>query len=429
MTKFRWLVIIELMKILDRYLIKEFIGPFFLSLAVLAFILLMDRLFLLVDLLVRKGVSITVVGEIALLSLPSVIAYTSPLGTLISSVMVNGRLAQDNEIVAIRAAGISLYRVFLPLGILTFCLMIVMTSFNGFLWPESEHKIRGLLMDVARKKPATRIQEGIFMDDFEGYTIYIGKIEERKSKINDIAIFAKEPKGTPQLITAKSGSISNVEGESYLTFTLFDGEIHELIEKDRYRRLAFTKHVINIPVDVEMVRKERHYRGDTELILSALFSKINEINQQIKELKTNKAEISKKDIKPPDRKQLEMNEIDTKIRYKRQEMNRYQVETHKKFSLAFSCFFFLFFGAPLGIILRRGGIGFGFIVGLIFFAVYYILLIAGEDFADAGRISPFIGMWLPNLILIPFIIELFLRTFFERSVIRVIKNLIIRSQY
>jgi lipopolysaccharide export system permease protein len=429
LTKIRWLVIIERMKILDRYLIKEFIGPFFLSLAVLAFILLMDRLFLLVDLLVRKGVSILVVGEIALLSLPSVIAYTSPLGTLISSVMVNGRLAQDNEIVAIRAAGISLYRVFLPLGILTFSLMVVMTGFNGFLWPESEHKIRGLLMDVARKKPATRIQEGIFMNEFEGYTIYIGKIEERKSKIHDIAIFAKEPKGTPQLITAKSGSISNVEGEGYLTFTLFDGEIHELIEKERYRRLAFTKHVINIPVDVEMVRKERHYRGDTELILSALFNKINEINQQINELKKNKTEVSNKDIKPPDRKLLEINEIDTKIRYKRQEMNRYQVETHKKFSLAFSCFFFLFFGAPLGILLKRGGIGFGFIVGLIFFAVYYILLIAGEDFADSGRISPFIGMWLPNLILIPFIIELFLRTFFEKSIIRAIKNFIIRLRH
>lgn len=429
MTKFRWLVIIERMKILDRYLIKEFIGPFFLSLAVLAFILLMDRLFLLVDLLVRKGISILVVGEIALLSLPSVIAYTSPLGTLISSVMVNGRLAQDNEIIAIRAAGISLYRVFLPLGIITFSLMIVMTGFNGFLWPESEHKIRGLLMDVARKKPTTRIQEGIFMNEFEGYTIYIGKIEERKSKIHDIAIFAKEPKGTPQLITAKSGSISNIEGEGYLTFTLFDGEIHELIEKERYRRLAFTKHVINIPVDVEMVRKERHYRGDSELILSALINKVNEIDRQIKELKNSRTEVAKKEIKPPDRKLLEMNELDTKIRYKRQEMNRYQVETHKKFSLAFSCFFFLFFGAPLGILLKRGGIGFGFIVGLIFFAVYYILLIAGEDFADSGRISPFIGMWLPNLILIPFIIELFLRTFFERSIIRSIKNLIVRLRH
>ena len=79
--------------------------------------------------------------------------------------------------------------------------------------------------------------------------------------------------------------------------------------------------------------------------------------------------------------------------------------------------------------LKRGGIGFGFIVGLIFFAVYYILLIAGEDFADSGRISPFIGMWLPNLILIPFIIELFLRTFFEKSIIQTLRKLLVRLRH
>ncbi len=426
MTKLTSKVIIAQVKIFDRYIIREFIGPFFLSLAILAFILLMDRLFLLVDLLVRKGVSVGVVGEIAFLSLPSVVAYTGPLGTLIGSVMVAGRLAQDNEITAIRAAGISLLRIFLPLGILALILMLIMTGFNGFLWPESEHKVREVLMDVARKKPATRIQEGVFMDEFEGYTIYIGKADERKSKIEDIAIFAKDPKGKPNLITAKKGTISNSPDGQCITFTLFDGEIHELVEKDRYRRLAFNKHIINIPVDVEMVRKERQYRGDSELILFALFSKINGLTKEIGELKKIINETAKKDIQPPDRKQMQIQEVETKARYKKQEMNRYLVEANKKFSLAFSCFFFLFFGAPLGILLRRGGIGFGFIVGLIFFAIYYILLIAGEDFADSGKVSPFIGMWLSNLILIPVVIELFSRTFFEKSVIRFIWKLIKR---
>ncbi|MEO0093533.1 MAG: LptF/LptG family permease, partial [candidate division WOR-3 bacterium] len=129
-----------------------------------------------------------------------------------------------------------------------------------------------------------------------------------------------------------------------------------------------------------------------------------------------------KSIEPADRRNFQIQEIETKVRYKWQELNRYLVETHKKFSLAFSCFFFLFFGAPLGILLRRGGIGFGFIVGLIFFAIYYILLIAGEELADSGRLSPFIGMWLPNLFLLPIVVELFLRTFWEKSVIRFIKG-------
>jgi lipopolysaccharide export system permease protein len=425
LTEIKGLGIIAGVKIFDRYLLREFIGPFFLSLFVLAFILLMDRLFLLVDLLVRKGVEMGVVGEIMLLSLPSVIAYTCPLGTLIGSVMVTGRLTQDNEITAVRAAGISLFRLFLPLGIFAFILMVVMTGFNGFLWPESEHKVRSLLMDVARKKPATRIQEGVFMDEFEGYTIYIGKIDEHSSKIRDIAVFAKDPKGAPNLITAKHGTIASSADERYFILTLYDGEIHELVEKDRYRRLAFTKHTINIPIDVELIRKERQYRGDTELILSSLFGKIRSIGKEISELKKTIAGISKKE-RPADSNLFAIQEVETKVRYKKQEMNRYLVETHKKFSLAFSCFFFLFFGAPLGIQLRRGGIGFGFIVGLVFFAVYYILLIAGEDFADSGRVSPFIGMWLPNLVLVPVVVELFLRTFFEKSVIRSTKKLLIR---
>ncbi|MFB0509738.1 MAG: LptF/LptG family permease [bacterium] len=418
------------MKILDRYLLREFIGPFFLSLFVLAFILLMDRLFLLVDLLVRKGVGLDIVGQIMFLSLPSVIAYTSPLGTLIGSVMVMGRLAQDNEITAIRASGISLFRMFLPLGILAFGLMIVMMGFNGFLWPESEHEVRGLLMDVARKKPAARIQEGVFMDDFEGYTIYIGRMDDRHSRIYDVALFTKDPKGTPNLVTAKSGTIGNSPDEKYLILTLFDGEIHELIEKDRYRRLAFSKHTVNIPIDVELVRKERTYRGDRELILSALFTKINGLNKEIKELRSTVKGISKKELdkqaKTADPKLLKIEQVETKVRYKKQEMTRYLVETHKKFSLAFSCFFFLFFGAPLGIQLRRGGLGIGFIVGLVFFAIYYILLIAGEDFADSGKVSPFIGMWLPNIVLVPFVIELFLRSFFEKSIIRSIRKSLIR---
>ncbi|MDH5684560.1 MAG: LptF/LptG family permease [candidate division WOR-3 bacterium] len=430
LTKLTRRCIIELLKILDRYLLREFIGPFFLSLFVLAFILLMDRLFLLVDLLVRKGVGLDIVGQIMFLSLPSVIAYTSPLGTLIGSVMVMGRLAQDNEITAIRASGISLFRMFLPLGILAFGLMIVMMGFNGFLWPESEHEVRGLLMDVARKKPAARIQEGVFMDDFEGYTIYIGRMDDRHSRIYDVALFTKDPKGTPNLVTAKSGTIGNSPDEKYLILTLFDGEIHELIEKDRYRRLAFSKHTVNIPIDVELVRKERTYRGDRELILSALFTKINGLNKEIKELRSTVKGISKKELDkqsiPADPKLLKIEQVETKVRYKKQEMTRYLVETHKKFSLAFSCFFFLFFGAPLGIQLRRGGLGIGFIVGLVFFAIYYILLIAGEDFADSGKVSPFIGMWLPNIVLVPFVIELFLRSFFEKSIIRSIRKSLIR---
>jgi lipopolysaccharide export system permease protein len=108
----------------------------------------------------------------------------------------------------------------------------------------------------------------------------------------------------------------------------------------------------------------------------------------------------------------------SRVRYKNLEVARYQVELQKRLSLAFSAFFFVLFGAPLGLLLRRGGVGTGFIVGLIFFALYYILLLAGENMAESGRLSPFVGMWLPNIILVLPVTELFLRAFYEKSLLR-----------
>jgi lipopolysaccharide export system permease protein len=102
------------------------------------------------------------------------------------------------------------------------------------------------------------------------------------------------------------------------------------------------------------------------------------------------------------------------------EIVRSITEVHKRFSLAFSCFFFMLFGVPLGLWLRRGGIGTGFIVGLVFFAIYYILLLAGENLSENGKLSPFLGMWLPNLILVLPVIELSSRSFFEISFLQLL---------
>lgn len=410
------------MKIFHRYLILEFIGPYFLSLFVLAFILLMDRLFLLIDLLVRKGINIGIVLEIMLVSLPSVISYTAPLGTLIGSVMTMGRLSQDNEISAIKSSGISLTRIFSPLSIFALLIMLVMVFFNGFVWPESEHKARNLLMDVARKKPAVRISEGVFMDDFEGYTIYIGSMNERKSQIFNVAIFQKQKNLSPRLITAKQGKVNNSPDEKYLIFNLFNGEIHELEDEDKYRRLTFRDYQLQIPVDIEFVRRERTYRSTREMSLFTLVKNISKLSSEAKKLnRSMKTQIAKlksaSGSQSSDPAHLRIEEEKTKVRYKKIEANRYWIEVHKKFSLAFSCFFFLFFGAPLGVVLKKGGIGLAFIVGLVFFAVYYILLIAGENLADSQKISPFLGMWFSNLILLPVIIELYLRTHYEKSLL------------
>jgi len=407
-------------KILQRYALRQFVPPFFLAILVLTFVLLMDRLFLLADMLVRKGVAVGVVSEVALLSLPFVVSICAPLGSLIAGVISFGRMAQDNEIRVIRAAGIRTIRLFTPVAVACLLLLAAMVGFNGYVLPESQHRVRNLLTDVARKRPAMRVREGEFMDDFPGYMIYIGSIDERRSTVRNVAIFETGArKGTPGFVTAPLGDISYTPDDAYMVMTLLDGEMHELIDAGTYRRLLFKRHVINVAMDDNLVRRDREYRSNEEMLLPQLASTMKRLNKDRVDLR-GKADEAGQKAKASDPDKLKYDELKSRVRYKSLEVARYQVELQKRLSLAFSAFFFVLFGAPVGLLLRRGGVGTGFIVGLVFFALYYVLLLAGENMAESGRLSPFVGMWLPNIILVLPVAELFLRAFYEKSLLRLV---------
>lgn len=409
------------MRLLERETLRQFIPAFLFAIAVLAFILLMDRLFLLADLLVRKGVPVKVVGEIALLSLPFVISISAPLGGLIGGVVTFGRMAQDNEVAAVRAAGIPTGRLFVPVLVFGGILVPAMGVFNGFILPEAQHRVRSLLTDVARKRPALRLQERVFLDDFPGYMVYLGAMNERHSTVANVVIF-EQARGNkaPAFITAPQGRIEYSPDDRYMILKLYDGEIHELMSSDNYRRLSFKEHIINILADWELVRREREYRSEDEMLFSQLLSRVTEIKQDIDGLRAQLriAESGKRTI---EERHFREEEIRTRLRYRNLEMVRFLTELQKRISLAFSCLLFLMFGVPVGLLLRRGGIGTGFIVGLTFFAVYYVMLVGGEHFAGNGRVAPFLGMWLPNLILVLPVVELMTRAFFETSFLRLIK--------
>jgi lipopolysaccharide export system permease protein len=410
----------QMVKILQRYALRQFVPPFFLAILVLTFVLLMDRLFLLADMLVRKGVAVSVVSEVALLSLPFVVSICAPLGSLIAGVISFGRMAQDNEIRVIRAAGIKTIRLFTPAAFACLLLLAAMVGFNGYVVPEAQHRVRNLLTDVARKRPAMRVREGEFMDDFPGYMIYIGSIDERRSTVRNVAIFETGArKGTPGFVTAPSGDITYTPDDAYMIMTLFDGEMHELVDAGTYRRLLFKRHVINVAMDDELVRRDREYRSDEEMLLPQLASMMRQLNKDVVELKV-KADEAGKTVKTSEPDKLKYEELKSRVKYKDLEVARYQVELQKRLSIAFSAFFFVLFGAPVGLLLKRGGVGTGFIVGLIFFAIYYILLLAGENMAESGKLSPFVGMWLPNIILVLPVTELFLRAFYEKSLLRLV---------
>jgi lipopolysaccharide export system permease protein len=405
---------LKTLKTLSRRLLVDFLGPFFLALFVLTFILLMDRLFLLIDLLVRKGIGFAITGELVLLSLPFTLSMSMPLAMLVAAVMSYGRASQDNEIDAIRTAGIQVFRVLAPVLIASGVIAVAMVYFNGYVVPNSGFRLRDLMMDLAAKRPAIRLESGVFNQDFEGYTIYIGTLNERTAHATDIRIYDRTKGGIPDLIVAPKGIITVSPDEKYLTLTLDSGSIHQYLGEDKYRRLEFNEHTINLPYNDDLVRQQREYRGTSELGLRDLVGHIRAAMVDIRSQQQTIQDIFKRGkLGPGD--SIRLDEERTKLRFKRRDLDRLKIEQEKRYSLAFSCFLFLVFGAPLGILLRRGGLGMGFLVGLLFFALYYVLLLLGQEMADAGHISPFLGMWIANIILLPVTIELCTRTFFEYS--------------
>jgi lipopolysaccharide export system permease protein len=290
-----------------------------------------------------------------------------------------------------------------------------MILFNGYVVPEAQHHVRNLLTDVARKKPALRIRERVFMDDFPGYVAYISTLDERRSRVAGVVIFDRTAGGTrPSFVTAPTGDIAYAPDGRYLMLALYDGEIHELASEQNYRRLRFRKHVINVPADDELVRRDREYRSDQEMALPGLLRQLRQLDQECAGLAGELGTADTARAEPAVR-EVRLREAGTRLHYKKLEYARHEVELQKRLSLAFSCLLFVFFGAPLGLLLRRGGLGTGFVVGLVFFGVYYVLLLAGQALADSGKLSPFIGMWLPNLILVLPVVELSTRAMFERS--------------
>ena len=386
--------------IIQKQVIKEYLFPLIFSIIVLIFIMLMDRMFILADLLIKKGVKMSIVFEIALYSLPYVLAYILPVATLIAGLSTFGRLSQDNEIIALKVTGINITKIIkIPIFFIIF-LSLFMVFFNNFLWPESEFRIRNLLLDLARKKPQIKIREGIFFEDFSPYVIYIGYLEEKTGKMKDILIFKKEGEITPIFIFAKEGILKEQE-ESYFTFILKNGEAHQLEKNERYRQIIFEIDTLNIPYEDELVRRERSYRSIREMNIIQLFKNIKEINKEIKNLKGKIKDFKKEKINE-EIKSARIKEEETKLKYKIRERERFLLEFHKKTALGFANIFFLLFGIALGLVIKKGSIGISFILGLVYFAFYYVLLLLFEEMVLRGKILALFGIWLPTVINLPF---------------------------
>ena len=434
------------MNTLNKYLFKQSLIPFLLSVAVITTVLFLQFLIRAVDRFLGKGLDALTIFEYLYLNLAWIIALSVPMSLLISSVMTFGRMAQQNEITALKSAGVNLYNIIKPALWFGAMVATALCFFNNFILPEMNYNARLLARDIYKKKPELSIEPGYFVDMIPQYTMIVKEMDGKDFK--DVKIFSKNQKSEQTTIYANQGSLSS-DG-NMITIDLQDGEIHEidLSDYDYYRKIRFKTHQIMISMDELMLnRTSESNRTDREMrvpqmiqeieknkiLINQIYDRIENVKKEIgitnpnantleiieneiELLKEKKANIIKEDrdynedvpVSAFENKDYILSLTNNARQFKNEftlienyekTNNKFKVEIHKKFTLALACILFTMVGAPLGILVRNGGMTIASGLSIAFFLVYYILLIWGEQLADRNLINPGLGSWLPNIIL------------------------------
>lgn len=437
------------MKTLDKLVLKAFLAPFFGTFFTMLFVLLMQSVWKYIDDLIGKGLEWTVIVELAFYSIPTLVPLALPLALLLSSLMTFGKLGENYELTALKSSGISLYKIMQPLFVTVSIIAIAAFFFSNHVIPYSNMKFKTLLYDIMNKKLSLNMREGVFFNDIEGYSIKVNHKNEDGKTLEDLLIYDHSEKmGNTKVIKAKSGEMYTSTNDRYLYLELFDGFSYEEVEpknpKKRinlpFARSSFKEQKIRF--DMASFQLER---SDEERYSNAAqFMNIRQLNTNSDSLQTtiskrlevynqkllsyynfNKKDSLSKDTIvyfSEDFKQLTKYKRDRllkatanlvrssksytyntqrELKYKNKKLKKTHVEWHRKFSLAFACIVLFLIGAPLGAIIRKGGMGIPVLVSIIFFLIYHISSITGEKSAMQGVLDISQGMWLSSFILTP----------------------------
>lgn len=421
------------MFVLEKYIIREHAGPFIFSMATIILAFLMNVAFRDLARFLGKGIPFTVIIEFFFLNLAWILALAVPMAVLIAALMAFGRLSADNEITALKAAGMNVFHLIRPVLFLSFLLAFFMERFNNVVLPEFNFRAKQLYADIMKKKPGISLEPNVFFNDIPQLSILVKQIDQQ-DRLQEVLLHDLKDHKT---IVAREGFLDFHESEERLVLTLYDGEMHE-IDPDKienYKRMKFQKHVISVKVhNIRLKRENTQNRGDREksaammredirkerIMLSGKKKAVTERMQSemdrvfrwdvLKEKANRTAEAS---IKDPDGRP-EASAISSKRRIRnliqqcegdlssihayKTFISRYRVEIHKKYSIPVACIVFILIGAPLGIMSKQGSLAAGGILSLFFFIIYWAFLIGGESLADRQKVDPALSMWAPNIL-------------------------------
>ncbi len=419
--------------ILYKYILRNHLAPFFFSAVTLMGIFLLQFLMKFADRLVGKGLGIWVIIKLIVFNLSWMVVLVIPMATLVATLMAFGNMSQNNEITIIKNSGASLYRMMAAPLFASIVLAYLLFVFNNDVLPDANHQAKVLMEDISRQKPTLSLEPGIFSQEVPNYAILARSINEKTNELTDVVLYDYSDPVKVEVVTAKKGKIYFSKDQSKLIMDLYDGEIHEsdVQKQNLYRRLIFVKHRITMPADQFTFQQSSlgGNRGERELSIQAMNAIIDSlniignkyqkdlVNDTKKYLFTDsiyipaKSSLTREDIKRKNK--LIYSRIMDQIRstknvvvssynrldYIKREIDKYSVEVYKKYSIPAACIIFILIGAPLGVMVRKGGFGVAASISLFFFLIYWAFLIGGEKLAEREFFSPFWGMWSANIFL------------------------------
>ncbi|MGB5108091.1 MAG: LptF/LptG family permease [Candidatus Zixiibacteriota bacterium] len=444
------------MWILTRYILREHLGPFLFAFFVITFVLIIDFIPQMLELIIGKDLSTWTVLKFLVLNLAWMLALAVPMAVLVGTLMAFGRMTGDKEILAIKSLGIDLFRLMIPVVIAASLIGAGLIWFNNDVLPEANHMASNLRSDIGRLRPTFQLQPGVFVEDIPGYIVLVEDIDHTTSRIKNAVIYDRTNQNVNRTITADSGLVEFSPRDESITFHLMDGQVHEQDRGDNhgYRISAFKSQTFKVGnLDTRLKETQQDYRGDREMSAPQMLDKVHAWEKEIVDyrnsivLDTDSSlfGILKAPVKPVEggnRNELEwMNyavgqsfnkvvqmtrlfktrrtQINTNIKL----ISKYSVEIHKKYSLPAACLAFILIGAPLGVVSRGGGMALSVGISIGLFTIYWAFLIGGEQLADRLFIPPWLAMWAANILMvcIGFILIYWVRS--EKSFVAAIRSI------
>ena len=446
-------------------MLSRFLPRFLMTFCICLFIVMMQFLWRYIDELVGKGLSIDVVAELFFYAALSMVPLALPLSILLAALMTFGDLGEHVELTALKSSGISLTTIMKPLAILMAIVAVGAFFFQNNVLPQSQVKMWTLLFSMRQTSPTLDIPEGAVYSQIPGYNIFVKRNDKERDMLYNMLIYdVSRTSMYPRIVAADSGRLSMTEDKRHLVLTLYKGSWYEDMKGgggvngmsgDLYRRETFHDKEILIPYDAnfsrmddETMRSQYVGKNITELqqtidsvrikvdsaaqnvitrmrtqpecgvpLVRTIYKDRQQIQEPVKEVKLDKA-VDIKDIinglSEHEQQQI-VNQAMMRATTSMQDLQfqgytinddnyvirRHQIELMKKFTLSLACLIFFFIGAPLGAIIRKGGLGTPIVVSVLLFIIYYIIDNMGYKLARDGRAEVWQGIWLSSAVLLP----------------------------